>query len=384
MRILFSSLASHGHTYPLLPLAEAAREAGHDVGYATGEDFHPALTALGLTPVTAGVPMREAFGIAAADVSGIADPRPAEPEERDRIIAKAFGSVLPRRFAADLDQVVPTYDLVVHEAGNVGAGLAARRAGVPAICHGFGRMSPKDSLGARIATELHAVAAEFGVEVPDSYENALGHPYLDIYPPSLQHPDFVADGHRIELRPVPFAEPGELPAVVTEGDGPLIYLTLGTAFGSAPVLREAIAGLAVLDARVLVSGGNIVDSGELGELPGNVTVVPWLPQADLLPHLDLVVHHGGAGTTLGAAGAGVKQLFIPQGADQFENTKAVVGVGAAMSLLPEEISAEAVTGCARKLLNGGEVDEVVRRLAAEVAAMPAPVEVARRLPEFAR
>ncbi|GAA2802226.1 glycosyltransferase [Saccharopolyspora taberi] len=385
MRILFSSLTSHGHTYPLLPLARAARDAGHEVLYGTGEDFHPVLESLGLTPVSAGGSMHDAFARASTAIAGVGDAREVDPAQRNLIIGRAFGSEMPRQFAADLEPVVPTVDLVVHEAGNPGAGLAARRAGVPGVCHGFGRMTQDESLSAFITDELGAFAAEIGVEVPSGdYSIGLGNPYLDIYPPSLQHPDFVANGDRIELRPVPYAEPGELPAAVTEGSGPLVYLTLGTAFGSAPVLSKAIEGLASLDVRVLVSGGRIVEESELGELPGNVSVVSWLPQADLLPHLDLVVHHGGSGTTLGALGAGVKQLFIPQGADQFVNAEAVVGGGAAMSLQPDDVSAEAVATCARKLLGAGEVDEPVRRIAAEIAAMPAPSEVARRLPELAR
>ncbi|QUH01555.1 glycosyltransferase family 1 protein [Saccharopolyspora erythraea] len=383
MRILFSSLPTHGHTYPLLPLAAAARKAGHEVVYATGADFHPVLTALDLEPVAAGMPISEAFAIA-SKAAGVTDPRKEGPEAQERVIAGVFGSALPRRFLADLRDVVTpgSFDLVVHEAGNPGAGLAARRAGIPGLCHGFGRVVSA-GLGDRIAGSLGELAAEIGETVPDRYANILGNPYLDIYPPSLQGPDFRATGDRVELRPVPFAEPGQLPEVVGERDRPLVYLTLGTAFGTADVLSTAIEGLSGLDVRVLVSGGRLVEAAALGQLPENVTAVSWLPQADLLPHLDLIVHHGGSGTTLGALGAGVKQLLTPQGADQFNNAEAVVDGGAALSLQPGELSPEAIADGARKLLEGSEFDAPVRALAQEVAAMPSPEEIAARLPEFA-
>gem|GEM_PF-943165 len=45
MRVLFASLGTHGHTYPLLPLAAAARDAGHEVTFATGEGFAEVLRA---------------------------------------------------------------------------------------------------------------------------------------------------------------------------------------------------------------------------------------------------------------------------------------------------------------------------------------------------
>ncbi len=50
MRVLFASLASVGHTYPLIPLAIAAREAGHEVHFAAGEEVHAPLAAQGLRP----------------------------------------------------------------------------------------------------------------------------------------------------------------------------------------------------------------------------------------------------------------------------------------------------------------------------------------------
>jgi hypothetical protein len=49
-RVLFASLASVGHTYPLIPLAIAARDAGHEVHFAAGEDVHAPLAANGLRP----------------------------------------------------------------------------------------------------------------------------------------------------------------------------------------------------------------------------------------------------------------------------------------------------------------------------------------------
>src|SRR5262245_27396315 len=39
MRIVFSSPPSYGHLYPLVPLALACAEAGHDVTVATGPPF---------------------------------------------------------------------------------------------------------------------------------------------------------------------------------------------------------------------------------------------------------------------------------------------------------------------------------------------------------
>ncbi|MEU4770217.1 glycosyltransferase [Actinosynnema sp. NPDC023794] len=381
MRILFSSLGLHGHTYPLLPLAIAARELGHDVSYFTGAAFANALTPHGIEHVVGGMDLLTAFEI--ANGGGLVGrPQDAEPER----IAAAFTSVLPRNFAAELAPVIADLkpDLVVHELGNPGAGLAAKVAGVPGLCHSFGRMWQADEFATTARGHLLEVAAELGVEIPEDDIMGLGNPYIDICPPSVQDPTFLATArNRIPLRPVPFAEPGELPAWVLEHREPLVYLTLGTAFGETGVLRTAIDGLAAVDVKVLVAAGPTIDAGALGEPPDNVVVLPWVPQADLLPHVDLVVHHGGSGTTMGTFGAGVPQLILPQGADQFGNAAMVTEAGLGHQLLGADVTAEAVTTEVRRLLADEAVLGAARAIAAEVAAMPSPHDVARTLPDYA-
>ncbi|WP_091455794.1 glycosyltransferase [Actinokineospora iranica] len=391
MELLFSSLPAHGHTYPLLPLAIAARAQGHHVTYAIAESFHPVLTALGFDVVAAGPEMMAAFAEAAGRPldAGPIKPHELGEDELHQVASRAFTEIMPRGFARDLKPILAETkpDLVVYEVANPGAAIAAKAVGVPALAHGFGRAGfagddDDDSLR-DWGKGLVAIAAEHGVSLDADRIFEFGDPYVDIYPSSIQHPDHRDTENRVPLRPVPFAEPGELPEWVTEHREPLIYLTLGTAFGQAEVLRTAIAGLAATGARVLVAAGPTVDIAALGEVPPSVTVESWVPQADLLPHLDLIVHHGGSGTTLGALGAGVPQLFLPQGADQFINADAVVGAGAGKKLLAGEITGESVSTAAKALLSDSATAAAVRALAEEIAAMPTPDEVAKRLPEFA-
>ncbi|MFF1608149.1 glycosyltransferase [Amycolatopsis sp. NPDC058278] len=311
MRVLFAGLASAGHTYPMVPLALAARDIGHEVHFAAGEHVHAPLRRLGLDPF-----------------------RPAD----------SFYEIYAEDLEPDLARLRP--DLVVHGWGVPEAGVAARRAGIPALWHGFGRMFPRDI----------------------GFERPTGGVHLDICPPSLQEADFLATAERIALRPVPFPEP----APPVDGRS-LVYLTLGTAFGTPEVLTTAIEGLAALGAPVLVATGRVRPE-ELGSVPGNVTLQAWVPQAAVVPHAGLVVHHGGSGTTLGALAAGVPQLVLPQGADQFANAEALLAAGAARRLLPGELSADAVTEQARK---ASSCRDAARAIAAEIAAMPAPGEVAR-------
>ncbi|WP_018684185.1 glycosyltransferase [Actinokineospora enzanensis] len=386
MKILFNSLPSHGHTYPLLPLALAARDQGHEIIYSTWGNFHPPLVALGLDVVHAGADMQAAFGDAMREHRIMPGEHVRlDQDAQNRIATRVFGDVLPRSTVATLRPVLAERrpDLVIYEAGAPGAAIAAAAEGVPAVCHGIGRGTMSNTTF-RPQDWLSALAEEVGVEYGGTPGFPGGTPYLDIYPLSLQDPEHAA-GYvsRIPLRPTAFAEPGELPDWVTEHREKLIYLTLGTAFGSASVLRAAIDGLAATGHRVLVAAGPTVPVDSLGDVPANVTVLPWVPQADLLPHTDLVVHHGGAGTTLGTAAVGVPQLVLPQGADQFVNADAISAHGSGRQLVGPGLTAEAVTAAADGLLADESATKLARSLADEIAAMPTPAEVAERLPEYA-
>jgi UDP:flavonoid glycosyltransferase YjiC (YdhE family) len=334
VRVLFASLASVGHTYPLIPLAIAARDAGHEVHFAAGEEVHAPLAANGLRPF-----------------------RPAD----------SFYELYPEDLEPELARLRP--DLVIHEWGVPGAAVAAHRAGIPGIWHGFGRLFPDG----------------IGLELPTKNVEAAGRAHLDICPPSLQDKEFVAGVERIELRPVPFVEPTRLSTSDSRrGSRPLVYLTLGTAFGTPETLAPAIQGLATLGARVVVAAGRVRPE-RLGELPDNVTVRAWVPQADLWPYVDVLVHHGGSGTMLGALTVGVPQLVLPQGADQFANADALIAAGVALCLRPDEVSPDAVAELARQLLSPNENSyrHAARAIAGEIAGMPSPDEVARRLNEYA-
>jgi UDP:flavonoid glycosyltransferase YjiC (YdhE family) len=357
---MFAALAAHGHTYPLIPLAISAAKAGHDVVFAAGNQFLPTLRAAGLTAAPAGLTMREAF-------AGIA-PGPA-----DERVGRVLGDVLPRRMVADLRPLIEDHrpDLLVHDIATLGAPLAAQSHGVPSVSHTFGRMFV-NGMSEAMVTSYAALAGELGVDPP-----ADGR-VLDICPESVQMKDFLDQANRVPLRPVAWSASGAL--VERTSGRPLVYLTLGTAYATAAVLRTAVDGLAALPVDVLVAVGPVLDPAALGAVPATVRLATWVPQAAVLPHVDLVVHHGGSGTMLGAFAAGKPQLVLPQGADQFSNADAVIEAGAGTRLLPTELTSEAVTVTARTLLSDEDCRVAARALAEEIAAMPPPADIAARLP----
>ena len=357
-RVLITACPMYGHVNTLLPLAVAARRAGHEVVVATGPDLAGLVQRQGLTAWPVGPTFDEAGGL------------PRSPADFAVTGEKRATDLLPR--ALDWRP-----DVVVHEETELAGLLLAARGGIRHAVHGLG-------INASGSWEVYsALVDELGVRhgLPGLAATLRAATFLSICPPSLQ-PAGTAWPRIRPIRPAfGLPEPGEqLPAAVEALPYPrTVHLTLGTVLGGASALATALAGLRILPVNVVVTVGPGIDPAGLGRQPANVVVERYLPHTLLLPRCDLVVSHGGAGILLGALTHGLPQLVLPQSADQFGNAAAVRAAGAALVLGPDELSAAAVTTAATQLLDRPQFRNRARALAAEIDAMPGPEDVAGQL-----
>ncbi len=133
MRLLFTCRQLTGHLYPLLPLAEAAKEAGHRVAFATGEPALTEVRARGWTafPAAPDPGAREDFLRAFPQLLEV------DPEEhRALFFSELFvRRELPARLAA-LTAIVAAWrpDAIVNEVSRVRRSDRGYRGGA-ALCH---------------------------------------------------------------------------------------------------------------------------------------------------------------------------------------------------------------------------------------------------------
>ncbi|MDX3191541.1 glycosyltransferase [Streptomyces sp. MN03-5084-2B] len=359
MRIFFSCRPAYGHLFPLLPLANAARAAGHEVVFGTGEAFVPKVRELGFEAHRAGL------GIAEAEAE--ARRRHGDDAGFVEVALTTFGELLPQSLLTDLPPLLEDLrpGLVVYEMSDVGAGVAARRAGLPAVSVAIGRSMPPEIL-AMAAERLRPL---WGTLPADAL---FGDACVDVWPDSLRDPGTAAVPTVFRMRPTQYNAAVPLPPLPEDG---FVYLTLGTVvFGATQVLRGAIAALSRLPVDVLVALGP-GDPAALGPVPDNVRVAGFVPQAEVLKHAGLVVHHGGTGTVLASLAAGLPQLVLPQGADQFANAETLAALGAAKALVGDAVRIDAIESAVRELLADPAARKVAQGVAAEIAGMPAPETV---------
>jgi UDP:flavonoid glycosyltransferase YjiC (YdhE family) len=384
VRVLFAVSPGIGHLFPTVPLAWALRAAGHEVLVATAAESVEAAVRAGLPAV------ETAPASAIAAIFGTATGPPGERarrmSERGQRIAEAghevhelllrtFGqiSAVTARATAEVARRWRP-DLVVHSRLQ-GAGLAAASAlGVPAVEHGFNLQSEDD------------LATRFLPHLEEAYERAGTPPALPrsrvvihVAPPEMMLGPSAA---ALSMRFVPYNAGGELPEWLWRPpERPRVLITMGTVvprLQGVGGLARMLAATPDVDADFVLALGGDADLAPLGPLPPNVRPVGWVPLHHLLDGSAAVAHHGGSGTTMAALAAGVPQLILPHGADQFINAGAVAALGIGTWCPPAEVDAATVS----KLLADTAVRATADAAAARMARLPTPADLVARLTDL--
>jgi len=381
MRVLITSVSAYGHLQPLLPLAKALADAGHEVDIATGPELRSRASAAGFTAFGAGLAVDVAFE-RLAELFPDQEYNRLEPSEiLGWYLPHLFGEVLAPAMLGDLEPLVREWqpDVILHDSWEFAGPLAAASAGIPSVGQTLGLRFDDRILDA-VATAVAPLWQRRGLE-PDLRAGLYRYLCLDITPPSFQPYDSVPYRNTIHsLRYIaqPALRGEQLPQWIEQRRKvPLVYMTLGTNFstnGDISMFRSVIDGLSSLDIDVLITIGFDNDPASLGLLASNVHVEPYVPQSLLLPHCSAVICHGGAGTTLSSLALGLPLLILPQGADQYIIGDLVLASGAGLLLAPADVNPSTVRTNLLALLNEPAHRAGARRLQCEIAAMPCPEE----------
>lgn len=369
------SIAAHGHVNPSLEVIRELVARGHRVSYAIPAAFADKVAGTGAEPViyTSTLPMDDADAWGTELIDNL-EPFLADGVQALPQLAEAFENDRP--------------DLVISDITSYPAPILARRWGVPYI-----QLSPNlvawEGYDEEVAAPQNAQLA--GSERGRAYlarfqawldENGMGVP-VDRF---VAHPDraivlipkalqLFAD--RVDESVYTFvgacqgerADQGEWERPA--GAEKVLLVSLGSANTKQPAFyRECVEAFGGLPGwHVVLQIGKFVDPSELGEIPGNVEVHPWVPQLAILKKADAFITHAGAGGSQEGLATGTPMVAVPLAVDQFGNADTLVSLGVARRLSMEEATAKALREAVTGLVADPEVarrgEEIKREMAKE-------------------
>jgi MGT family glycosyltransferase len=231
--------------------------------------------------------------------------------------------------------------------------------------------------------DLQASFSEFCVErgavglEPGEFIHSSDLLNLYLYPSELDYPrsaSFDPTWRRLESSVRATDEAWEVPDEIADGDGALIYLSLGSlGSGDVPLMERLVDALGSTRHRYVVSKGPQHTEYALAD---NMAGAEFLPQTSVLERVDLVITHGGNNTTTEAIHFGKPMIVLPIFWDQHDNAQRVDETGFGVRLPTYEFEPGDLSGAIDWLLGDRGLAERLAASAARLQAHPGTVQAA--------
>jgi len=396
MRVVFASLGSLGDLHPLLALARAAGERGHDPVIAASAGYRHYVESLGFEFH----PIRPDFEFEPKLVDHLFDPKRG-PERLMR--EQIFPNV--RKTYADLVSATRNADLLVVGELLYVAPLVAAARGIPwanAILAPTSFLSACDPcvlapvprlfalrrLGRwpyRLIFALGRIVTRRWSAPLTAFRKELGFPSgaspvfdakhsplltLALFPKFLAaaQPDWPAQvvqtGFPFFAQSIAPEKAARLERFLASGDPPVVFTLGSSVIQIARDFFECAAEAARRAGRraILLTGGNPIPP----RLPETILAIDYVPLDRVLPHAVAVVHQGGVGTCAEALRWGVPSLVIPFGFDQPDNAERLRRLGVAAVLPRSRFSTDRLSAALADVLASASMSEKARKLAAGI------------------
>lgn len=369
MRALFTFSGGFGHAQPLVPVAEAARSAGHAVAFLGRASVLALLAREGFDVLSDGLPPDEPR----TEIAPLMEP---DPVYEARVLRNGFAGDHARHRAARVMEVAREWaaDVVVCDEPDFGGQIAAEALGLPyasSLCLAAGSFVRPEV----VAEPVDALRAFYGLAPDPGLEAPGRHLVISPFPPSFRDPAFPLPATAISIRPPPpkaGAADATLAWLASRPDRPVVYFTLGTVFNmeSGDLFSRVLGALREMEVDAVVTVGREIDPGAFGPQPEHIRIERFLPQAAVLAHCDVAIGHGGSGSTIGALAAGVPLVLLPMGADQPPNADRCVALGAGVVLDVVRCMPADVRAAVQQVLADPSCRAAAERVRDELAALP--------------
>lgn len=398
-RIVVTTIGSLGDLHPKIAIALELRQRGHDVVFATHQEYQDKIEALGFE-----------FHRMRPDNKALNDPqemaRMMDLKTGTEYIIKNWVCASLRETYTDLMYSAKDADFILAGEGAIAARMVAEKLEIPwalavlqpisffsaydpsvipvlpflAKLHGFGSIVNRGiiqlskAIAKSWAQPIHQLRCELNLPP------LKGNPFIDDkYSPYLvlalfssilakPQPDWAAntvltgftfyDGTQDNTELT-----SKLQQFLNSGEPPIIF-TLGSAAVMAPgnFYEESIQVAKQLKRRaILLIGKNTPPE----PLSSDILAVNYVPYSQIFPHACAIVHQGGIGTTAQTLRAGRPTLIMPYSHDQPDNAARVKRLGISRTISRKQYSASRVAKELGELLENPNY----RSKAAEIGGM---------------
>ena len=175
--------------------------------------------------------------------------------------------------------------------------------------------------------------------------------------------------------------PFEVPAFEVNSESPLIYVSFGT-LGSSDIqlMQRLIDVLGKLPYRVLLNVGNHIE--QYKNVPKNIYIAAWYPQPSVIPHVDMVIHHGGNNSFTECLYFGKPALIMPYVWDGHDNATRVQETNHGLSLHRYNWTDEQMESSLQRLLDDLTIQDTLKKSSEHMQRQDGPAKAARILTQI--
>lgn len=348
-------IPAHGHTNPMLPVAEKLVNRGNVVRFYSFLEFEKKISATGAEFISCDPFLPE---LTKQEEAGLKKASTTEMTIQDIRITRSMNDFLEKEFQSFQPDVVYTDSVCFW--GKLNAWKYQVPMVVSTSTFAFNQMSSrymKSSLKEmadllfgmpRVSRELKKLEP-YGFHVKNVFSLIQNDNDTDTVVYTSQKFQPCAESfseHYAFVGPSVFSD--VLPE--KEKERPLVYISLGTVINDRPdFYGKCIDALKDLQVDVVISCGNAIDRDALGVLPEQIQVYPYVDQLAVLAKADVFITHCGMNSVSESLYMAAPMVLYPQTNEQCAVARRVTEIGAGMLLKDESV--EAIRAAVQEILN---------------------------------
>ncbi|MBV9789345.1 MAG: glycosyltransferase [Chloroflexi bacterium] len=377
MKALFTTQPGIGHLLPMLAIAQALQQQGHEVRFATARSFGPTVAAYGFAAIAAGLDWLEAHAV--RTFPEMEDMTAAE--QGDWLLSDIFADVAAHRMIPDLIAICREWrpDVIVRNDFEFASCIVAELLDIPQATISISFFLSASVLEPRIGEQLAYLRSMHGLSPYPALDMLYPYLYLVLAPSTFQPRELpVMHG----IRPTPVGADEAVPAWCHQlAAQPTVYASMSSVYRGTNVFPNILAGLRDEPINLILTIGRGQDPAQFGPQPPNVRIEQFIPQAALFPYCDLFITHNPFFTITSALSYGLPLLMIPNGGELWMGAMRSMELGlgrvlrlpgqfAAFNSLVPEVAPHTINSAVRDLLQSPHYRANTQSMRAEIQALP--------------